>query len=149
VVLTNADNWATEHMSAALDPIPLARTGSRRCGQRGARTSPPRSALQRPGNGCPNRRPAHQAHRRGDPGRPVHRHPCAARVDRRDRLGQQDSPCRRGRHVLGRRRAWPASDPLVTAVGGTRLHLDDHGRRTALDQVWTDEGGVATGAAPR
>ncbi|TDC91952.1 S53 family peptidase [Actinomadura sp. 7K507] len=42
--------------------------------------------------------------------------------------------------------AWPASDPLVTAVGGTRVHLDDNGRRTAPDQVWDDEGGVATGA---
>ncbi|WP_433476502.1 S53 family peptidase [Spirillospora sp. CA-142024] len=42
--------------------------------------------------------------------------------------------------------AWPASDPLVTAVGGTRIHLDDTGRRTAPDQVWDDEGGVATGA---
>lgn len=42
--------------------------------------------------------------------------------------------------------AWPASDPLVTAVGGTRVHLSDDGRRIAPDQVWDDEGGVATGA---
>ncbi len=43
--------------------------------------------------------------------------------------------------------AWPGSDPLVTAVGGTRLHLDDHGARTAPDQVWDDPGGYgeATG----
>ena len=33
---------------------------------------------------------------------------------------------------------WPASDPLVTAVGGTRLSLDASGRRTTSDQVWND-----------
>jgi subtilase family serine protease len=34
--------------------------------------------------------------------------------------------------------AWPASDPLVTAVGGTQLHLNDEGDRTAPDSVWND-----------
>jgi subtilase family serine protease len=33
---------------------------------------------------------------------------------------------------------WPASDPLVTAVGGTQLHLNDEGYRTAPDSVWND-----------
>jgi subtilase family serine protease len=33
---------------------------------------------------------------------------------------------------------WPASDPLVTAVGGTQLHLDNKGNRTAPDSVWDD-----------
>ncbi len=33
---------------------------------------------------------------------------------------------------------WPASDPLVTAVGGTQLHLNDQGGRTAPDSVWND-----------
>jgi subtilase family serine protease len=33
---------------------------------------------------------------------------------------------------------WPASDPLVTAVGGTQLHLDAEGDRTAPDSVWDD-----------
>lgn len=33
---------------------------------------------------------------------------------------------------------WPASDPLVTAVGGTQLRLDTAGRRTAPDQAWND-----------
>jgi subtilase family serine protease len=33
---------------------------------------------------------------------------------------------------------WPASDPLVTAVGGTQLHLNDQGYRTAPDSVWND-----------
>jgi len=33
---------------------------------------------------------------------------------------------------------WPASDPLVTAVGGTQLHLDAEGNRTAPDSVWDD-----------
>jgi len=34
--------------------------------------------------------------------------------------------------------SWPASDPLVTAVGGTQLHLNDEGYRTAPDSVWHD-----------
>jgi subtilase family serine protease len=33
---------------------------------------------------------------------------------------------------------WPASDPLVTAVGGTQLHLDDAGNRVSPDTVWND-----------
>jgi subtilase family serine protease len=33
---------------------------------------------------------------------------------------------------------WPGSDPLVTAVGGTQLHLDANGNRTAPDNVWND-----------
>ncbi len=34
--------------------------------------------------------------------------------------------------------AWPASDPLVTAVGGTKLTLDDAGNRLSPDTVWND-----------
>jgi subtilase family serine protease len=37
--------------------------------------------------------------------------------------------------------SWPASDPLVTAVGGLDLRLDEFGRRYAPDQVWNDPGG--------
>jgi subtilase family serine protease len=33
---------------------------------------------------------------------------------------------------------WPASDPLVTAVGGLQLHLDNNGNRTQPDNVWND-----------
>jgi subtilase family serine protease len=33
---------------------------------------------------------------------------------------------------------WPASDPLVTAVGGTQLALDINGNRNAPDAVWND-----------
>jgi subtilase family serine protease len=33
---------------------------------------------------------------------------------------------------------WPSSDPLVTAVGGTQLHLNAQGNRTAPDSVWDD-----------
>jgi subtilase family serine protease len=33
---------------------------------------------------------------------------------------------------------WPSSDPLVTAVGGTQLHLNGAGYRTAPDSVWDD-----------
>ena len=40
--------------------------------------------------------------------------------------------------------SWPASDPLVTAVGGTDLRLDGQGNRTAPDQVWNDPVGSPT-----
>ncbi len=33
---------------------------------------------------------------------------------------------------------WPATDPLVTAVGGTELRLDAAGRRTGPDVAWND-----------
>jgi subtilase family serine protease len=33
---------------------------------------------------------------------------------------------------------WPASDPLVTAVGGTQLHLNNQGYPTAPASVWND-----------
>ncbi len=33
---------------------------------------------------------------------------------------------------------WPPSDPLVTGVGGTQLHLNASGARTAPDSVWND-----------
>lgn len=38
---------------------------------------------------------------------------------------------------------WPASDPLVTGVGGTRLHLDAAGRRTSPDTAWNDSHNLA------
>lgn len=41
--------------------------------------------------------------------------------------------------------AWPASDPNVVAVGGTRLLLDDAGHRTAPDTVWDDKLGATGG----
>jgi subtilase family serine protease len=39
--------------------------------------------------------------------------------------------------------SWPDSDPLVTGVGGTQLHLDGLGNRTAPDSVWNDTYDVA------
>jgi subtilase family serine protease len=33
---------------------------------------------------------------------------------------------------------WPPSDPLVTAVGGTQLHLNAAGDHTSPDTVWND-----------
>ena len=38
---------------------------------------------------------------------------------------------------------WPASDPLVTGVGGTKLHLDAAGRRTSPDTAWNDSHSLA------
>jgi subtilase family serine protease len=40
--------------------------------------------------------------------------------------------------------SWPDSDPLVTGVGGTQLHLDGAGRRTAPDSGWNDTFSVPT-----
>ena len=48
--------------------------------------------------------------------------------------------------------SWPSSDPLVTSVGGTQLHLDAQGNRTAPDNVWNDQAlfnGAAAGGGGR
>jgi len=39
---------------------------------------------------------------------------------------------------------WPPSDPLVTGVGGTQLHLDANGNHTSPDTVWNDTYDVPT-----
>jgi subtilase family serine protease len=41
--------------------------------------------------------------------------------------------------------SWPSSDPLVTSIGGTQLHLDAAGNRLAPDQVWNDGFGAGGG----
>ena len=41
--------------------------------------------------------------------------------------------------------SWPASDPLVTAVGGTQLSLDNAGNRLSPDVVWNDGFGAGGG----
>ncbi len=41
--------------------------------------------------------------------------------------------------------SWPSSDPLVTSVGGTQLHLNAVGERLAPDQVWNDGYGAGGG----
>jgi subtilase family serine protease len=40
--------------------------------------------------------------------------------------------------------SWPDSDPLVTGVGGTQLHLDSDGQHTAPDNVWNETYNRAT-----
>jgi subtilase family serine protease len=40
---------------------------------------------------------------------------------------------------------WPASDPLVTSVGGSQLTLDNYGNRLAPDVVWNDGYGAGGG----
>jgi subtilase family serine protease len=40
---------------------------------------------------------------------------------------------------------WPATDPLVSSVGGTQLTLDDAGSRLAPDVVWSDTHGASGG----
>jgi subtilase family serine protease len=48
--------------------------------------------------------------------------------------------------------SWPSSDPLVTSVGGTQLHLNQRGDRTAPDNVWNDtarfQSAAASGGGP-
>src|SRR5215467_6199152 len=39
---------------------------------------------------------------------------------------------------LHRAVSWPATDPLVTAMGGTQLHLDATGNKFEPDTVWND-----------
>lgn len=41
--------------------------------------------------------------------------------------------------------SWPSADPLVTSIGGTQLHLDDSGRRTAPESVYNDNGASGGG----
>ncbi|MFJ1554318.1 S53 family peptidase [Streptomyces mirabilis] len=36
--------------------------------------------------------------------------------------------------------SWPSSDPLVTSIGGTQLHLNDKGQRVKPDSVYNDYG---------
>jgi subtilase family serine protease len=36
--------------------------------------------------------------------------------------------------------SWPSSDPLVTSIGGTQLHLDAKGNRVKPDSAWNDYG---------
>jgi subtilase family serine protease len=40
---------------------------------------------------------------------------------------------------------WPASDPLVTAIGGTQLFLNQAGMRLKADTVWSDAYGAGGG----
>ncbi|MGA3216843.1 MAG: S53 family peptidase [Acidimicrobiales bacterium] len=42
---------------------------------------------------------------------------------------------------------WPASDPLVTAVGGTQLHLNLAGQRLLPDNAWNDTNFLGSPAA--
>lgn len=54
-------------------------------------------------------------------------------------------------HSLYPRRVveWPASDPLVTAVGGTTLGLSPAGLRRRPDVAWNDSGGGRSAVFPR
>ncbi|WP_330337510.1 S53 family peptidase [Streptomyces sp. NBC_00557] len=41
--------------------------------------------------------------------------------------------------------SWPSSDPLVTSIGGTQLHLNDKGQRVKPDSVYNDYGASGGG----
>jgi subtilase family serine protease len=45
--------------------------------------------------------------------------------------------------------SWPATDPLVTAVGGTQLRLRPNGTRLSPDVAWNDGGGGLSIVFPR
>jgi subtilase family serine protease len=42
--------------------------------------------------------------------------------------------------------SWPSSDPLVTSIGGTQLHLDAAGNLLSPDVTWNDGFGAGGGA---
>ncbi len=44
-----------------------------------------------------------------------------------------------GNYFTTRVNSWPSSDPLVTSMGGTQLHLDANGNRERPDNVWNDQ----------
>lgn len=46
------------------------------------------------------------------------------------------NPNWKGTYYTRRVNSWPSSDPLVTSVGGTELHLNAKGFRTSPDTVW-------------
>jgi subtilase family serine protease len=48
-----------------------------------------------------------------------------------------------------RANSWPSTDPLVTSVGGTQLHLNARGNRTSPDEVWNDGAGAGGGGLSR
>jgi subtilase family serine protease len=58
--------------------------------------------------------------------------------------GAADVRLEKSRYYLRPVTSWPDSDPLVTGVGGTQLHLGVTGQHTAPDQVWNDTGSAAT-----
>lgn len=41
--------------------------------------------------------------------------------------------------------SWPSSDPLVTSIGGTQLHLDAAGNKISPDVTWNDGYGASGG----
>jgi len=43
-----------------------------------------------------------------------------------------------GEFLKHRAASWPSTDPLVSSIGGTQLHLNEAGERTAPDTVWND-----------
>lgn len=50
-----------------------------------------------------------------------------------------------GRLYRSRVDSWPSTDPLVTSVGGTRVQVDDAGRRTSPDVAWGGGSGAGGG----
>jgi subtilase family serine protease len=64
-----------------------------------------------------------------------------------DQICSPSNGCANPNNVIcctsGRAIDWPSSDPLVTAVGGTQLHLNGKGNRTAPDSVWNDPSTIA------
>jgi subtilase family serine protease len=53
-----------------------------------------------------------------------------------------------GEYFRHRTVSWPPSDPLVTGIGGTQVHLNEEGQRTSPDTVWDERLGnvIVSGA---
>lgn len=59
--------------------------------------------------------------------------------------GATDATCTPPTTYNFRAVGWPASDPLVTAVGGTKLSLKDAAGNYGSERTWNEDGGVSGG----
>lgn len=59
--------------------------------------------------------------------------------------GATNEDCTTANNYTYRNVGWPASDPLVTAVGGTKLTLGNRSGAYGSEKVWNEEGGASGG----
>ena len=59
--------------------------------------------------------------------------------------GATNEDCAAQNNYTYRNVGWPASDPLVTAVGGTKLTLKNAAGEYGSEQVWNEDGGASGG----
>ncbi|HEX6778979.1 MAG TPA: S53 family peptidase [Ktedonobacterales bacterium] len=59
--------------------------------------------------------------------------------------GATNEDCTSSSNYSYRNAGWPASDPLVTAVGGTKLTLKNNAGVYGSEKVWNEDGGASGG----